>query len=160
VDVTAYTNAVDSVMFCLSKGLGAPVGSLLAGSESFITAARRVRKLLGGGMRQAGIIAAPGLIALQNRDHLETDHENAATLAAGLDDLEGLHVQEPETNILLVDTADTGLTAATFAERANAAGVQMSIFGEYTLRFVTHWDVDERDIHRAIDRIQSVIDEI
>jgi threonine aldolase len=157
VAVTAFTESVDSVMFCLSKGLGAPIGSMLAGTESFIEDARRIRKLMGGGMRQVGMIAAPGLIALRNRDHLEQDHENAATLAAGLDELEGLEVQEPETNILLVDTSGTGLTADAFAQRAEDAGVQMSIFGEYTLRFVTHWDVDERDVEGAVDRIESVI---
>ena len=159
VEITEYTAHVDSVMFCLSKGLGAPVGSILAGPESFIEDALRVRKLLGGGMRQAGMIAAPGLLAIRNRDHLATDHENAARLAAGLDDLAGLSVAEPETNIVLVDTTEAGLTAAAFLETAEAAGVGGSEFGEYVARFVTHWDVDEGDVEAAVDRIESALAE-
>jgi threonine aldolase len=159
VDVTEYTNHVDSVMFCLSKGLGAPIGSMLAGSESFIEEALRTRKLLGGGMRQVGIIGAPGLIALRNRDHLADDHENAARLAAGLDEMSGLSVQEPDTNIVLVDTSEAGYTAAEFLETIEAAGVQATAFGEYVVRFVTHWDVDERDVERAIDRIEEALGE-
>ncbi|PSP49830.1 low specificity L-threonine aldolase, partial [Halobacteriales archaeon QH_7_69_31] len=90
VDAARLARAPDSVMCCLSKGLGAPVGSMLAGSEAFVASARRVRKLLGGGMRQAGIIAAPGLLAVSNRDRLQADHDNARRLAAGLDELAGL----------------------------------------------------------------------
>ncbi|MFB6095390.1 MAG: low specificity L-threonine aldolase [Halodesulfurarchaeum sp.] len=159
VPVTAFTDPVDSVMFCLSKGLGAPVGSILAGPESFIEEARRVRKLLGGGMRQAGVIAAPGLIAIRNREHLATDHENAARLAEGLAGIDGLAVQEPETNILLVNTEGASLTAEEFAERAEAEGVLATTFGEYTVRFVTHWDVDERDIEGAVSLIESALSE-
>ncbi|AOW81209.1 threonine aldolase [Halodesulfurarchaeum formicicum] len=155
VDVTAYTEPVDSVMFCLSKGLGAPIGSMLAGSEAFIEAAIGIRKLLGGGMRQAGMVAAPGLLALENRDHLQTDHENATTLAAGLDEIEGLAVTPPETNIVLADTAGLDVTASTFLEAIEDEGVQASEFGPYTARFVTHWDVTAADIEAAIEAVQT-----
>ena len=157
VDVTAYTEPVESVMFCLSKGLGAPVGSMLAGSESFVEAARRVRKLMGGGMRQAGIIAAPGILALRNREHLEADHRNADRLADGLDEIEGLDVQAPETNIVLADTTSLGMTAAAFLDTIEAEGVQATEFGEYTARFVTHWDVDEGDIDTAVERVEAAL---
>ncbi len=157
VDVTAYTDPVESVMFCLSKGLGAPVGSMLAGSESFVEEARRVRKLMGGGMRQAGIIAAPGILALRNREHLEADHRNARRLADGLDEIESLDVQPPETNIVLADTTPLDMTAAAFLDTIEAEGVQATEFGEYTARFVTHWDVDEGEIDTAIERVEAAL---
>ena len=149
---------VDTVMFCLSKGLGAPVGSILAGPASFVEAARRIRKLFGGGMRQAGIIAAPGLRALENVDRLAVDHDNAARLAAGLDAIEGLSVPEPETNIVVVDTEDAGLTAAEFLDRCADAGVSGVEFAAYTTRFCTHLDVSREEIETAIDRIESIVD--
>jgi threonine aldolase len=154
VDAAELLAPADSVMFCLSKGLGAPVGSMLAGSEAFVERARRVRKLLGGGMRQAGVIAAPGLLALENRDRLEVDHENARRLAAELDDIEGLSVPEPDTNIVLVDTTETGLTAAAFLERCAEEGVQGSEFGEYTVRVGTHRDVDDADVTDAVAAVE------
>jgi threonine aldolase len=157
VDVTAYTEPVDSVMFCLSKGLGAPVGSMLAGSAEFVEDARRVRKLMGGGMRQAGIIAAPGILALRNREHLVADHRNAARLAEGLDAIDGLDVQEPESNIVLADTTGLGMTAAEFLEEIEQEGVQAIEFGEFVARFVTHWDIDEGDIDRAVEGVQDAV---
>jgi threonine aldolase len=141
---------VDSVMFCLSKGLGAPVGSVLAGSEAFVAEARRVRKLLGGGMRQAGIIAAPGLVALENRDRLAADHANAERLAAGLDDLPGLSAAEPETNIVLVETDDP---AEQFLDRCADEGVLGVPFDDHLVRFCTHLDVDEGDVEAAAERV-------
>jgi threonine aldolase len=157
VDVTAYTEAVDSVMFCLSKGLGAPIGSILAGSADFIEEALGIRKLLGGGMRQVGIIAAPGLVALENRSHLETDHENAARLAEGLADIDGLAITEPETNIVLADTGGLGLSASTFLEQIGEEGVQASEFGPQTARFVTHRDVSAGDIEAAIEAVTAAV---
>lgn len=153
VSLDRLTASVDSVMCCLSKGLGAPVGSMLAGDASFIEAARRNRKLFGGGMRQAGIVAAPGLRALENIDRLDTDHQNAQLLATQLGSLPGLSVQPPETNIVLVDTNGTDLTAEQFLDRCADAGVQGTRFGEYTARFCTHLDVSEADIRAATDRI-------
>ena len=148
---------VDSVMFCLSKGLGAPVGSMLAGSEAFVEQARRVRKLMGGGMRQAGIIAAPGLEALANRDRLHVDHERATRLAAALDDLDGLSVAAPETNIVLVDTTGTGETAAALLERCEREGVRGSEFGGHTIRFCTHLDVDDADVEDAVAAVERAL---
>jgi len=149
--------AVDSVMFCLSKGLGAPVGSMLAGPEEFVAEARRVRKLLGGGMRQAGVVAAPGLVALENVDRLADDHANAARLARELDGAGGLRVPEPDTNIVLVDTEGAGTTAGEFLDACEREGVLGSAFGETTVRLCTHLDVDRDDVERAIDGIRSVV---
>ena len=152
VPAARLTREVDSVMACLSKGLGAPVGSMLAGDEAFVDAARRVRKLFGGGMRQAGIVAAPGLRALENRERLSTDHDNAERLAAGLDEVEGLRARDPETNIVLVETDDP---AEAFLERCEAAGVLGVPFGENVVRFCTHLDVDRENVETAIERIES-----
>ncbi|MFP4529727.1 MAG: threonine aldolase family protein [Halodesulfurarchaeum sp.] len=157
VRVTAYTDHVDSVMFCLSKGLGAPIGSILAGSVEFIEEALGVRKLLGGGMRQAGIVAAPGIVALEDRSHLEFDHDNAARLAEGLGEIDGLAITEPETNIVLADTAGLGLSASAFLEAIAEEGVQASEFGPETARFVTHRDVSPSDIETAIDAVHDAV---
>jgi threonine aldolase len=155
--VTAYTDHVDSVMFCLSKGLGAPIGSILAGSADFIAEALGVRKLLGGGMRQVGMVAAPALLALEDRSHLATDHENAQQLAAGLDGIDGLAITEPETNIVLADTSGLGVTAAAFLETIADAGVAASEFGPTTARFVTHRDVSAGEIDRAIEIVTDAV---
>jgi len=156
VPAERITRNVDSVMFCLSKGLGAPIGSMLAGSESFIAEARRVRKLFGGGMRQAGIIAAPGLEALANRERLHEDHENARLLAEELAGVEGLDVQMPETNIVLVGTSGLGLSAAAFCSALEARGVRASEFGETTVRFCTHLDIDREAIETAVGVVEDV----
>ncbi|QSX00855.1 threonine aldolase family protein [Haloterrigena alkaliphila] len=152
---TDVTDPVDSVMFCLSKGLGAPVGSMLAGSEEFVERARRVRKLFGGGLRQAGIVAAPGLHALENVDDLATDHENARLLADGLAAVDGFDVQSPETNIVLADIEGTGLETETVLERLRDRDVLASAFGPTTLRFCTHRDVSRENIEAAIDAIEA-----
>ncbi|MFP9191674.1 threonine aldolase family protein [Natronosalvus vescus] len=156
VPVTDITQHVDSVMFCLSKGLGAPVGSMLAGDADFIEAARRTRKLFGGGMRQVGVIAGPGLCALENVDDLAADHENAQVLAAGLADLPGLEVPTPETNIVPVNVAGTGLDVDTVLERLRDSGVLATPFGPTTIRFCTHRDVSRDDIEQALERVESV----
>lgn len=145
----------DSVMFCLSKGLGAPVGSMLCGSREFIEEARRVRKALGGGMRQAGILAAAGLYALEHHiERLAEDHENARILAEGLSGIPCLSVTPPETNIVLVEIL-RGPTAAELAERLKRRGVLVAPAGAGTearkLRLVTHLDVSREDILRTID---------
>lgn len=152
VDAARLVREVDSVMCCLSKGLGAPVGSMLVGTEPFVEKARRVRKLFGGGMRQAGVIAAPGILALENRSRLVDDHENARRLADGLDALDGLRVREPETNIVLVETDEP---AETFLERCENVGVLGSQFGEHVSRFCTHLDVTADDVETAIRRLET-----
>jgi threonine aldolase len=157
VDPAEMVAPVDSVLFCLSKGLGAPVGSMLAGSEAFVEAARRVRKRFGGGMRQAGLVAAPGLYALENRDRLAIDHENAARLATGLDALDGVSARAPDTNIVVVDVAGTGLDAESFVDACAARDVGCVPFGGTTVRFCTHLDVDSEDVARALDRIGDAV---
>jgi threonine aldolase len=154
VSAARVVEHVDSVMCCLSKGLGAPVGSMLAGSETFIERAHRHRKLMGGGMRQAGLLAAPGLVALENRERLATDHANAKRLAEGLDDVPGLDATEPETNIVV---AETDGPAADVVAACEDAGVGCIAFGDYRVRCVTHLDVDEADVREAVRRIESAL---
>jgi threonine aldolase len=154
-EITAYT---DSVMFCLSKGLGAPAGSILAGSKSFIAKARRYRKLLGGGMRQAGVLAAAGLVAISDTSHLEDDHRKAIRLAAGLSKVPGLLVDvgRVETNMVMAElTINTPLK--TFLSAMRDAGVLAGPMGRRVVRFVTHRDVSMDDIEKAIVLIDEVI---
>ncbi|ELY65222.1 threonine aldolase family protein [Natrinema versiforme] len=158
VPITDLTAPVDSVMVSLSKGLGAPVGSMLAGSEAFIERARRTRKLLGGGMRQAGIIAGPALEALENIDDLETDHENARLLADGIDGVDGFDAQDPETNIVLADVSGTGLEPAAVVERLRDRDVLATQFGPTTVRFCTHRDVAREDIDATLERLEAAFD--
>ncbi|USZ66699.1 beta-eliminating lyase-related protein [Halorussus salilacus] len=152
------TECVDSVMFCLSKGLGAPVGSILAGDAEFVERARRNRKLFGGGMRQAGVIAGPGLLALENVERLADDHESARELAERLGEVEGLDVQEPETNIVLVNTEGAGLTAEEFLGACEDAGVAGVEFDTHVARFCTHWDVDGEDVAEAAERVREAVE--
>ncbi|MGB9757556.1 MAG: low-specificity L-threonine aldolase [Candidatus Bipolaricaulaceae bacterium] len=155
IPVSELVWGFDSLMFCLSKGLGAPVGSVLCGSREFIAEARRVRKALGGGMRQAGILAAAGLYALEHHiERLAEDHENAKILAQGLAEIPCLSVTPPETNIVLVEIL-RGPTALELAERLKKRGVLVAPAGAGTearkLRLVTHLDVPREDILRTID---------
>jgi len=137
----------DSVSVCFSKGLGTPVGSALVGSKALIGRAHRVRKMLGGGMRQAGVLAAAALHALDHHiERLADDHAHARLLAEGLQGLPGVTVTLPQSNILFVDLAPE--RSAGVVERLRSAGVLCT--GLYRLRFVTHLDVSTADIHRAI----------
>ena len=147
----AIVEPVETVMCCLSKGLGAPVGSMLAGPEPFIERARRHRKLLGGGMRQAGMIAAPGLVALSNRDRLAEDHRRADRLADGLDRIDGLSVDLPETNIVLVGT---DRPAEAFLDDCEQEGVLGVPFDDHVVRFCTHWDIDDGAIEAAVEAVE------
>jgi len=136
----------DSVSVCFSKGLGAPVGSALVGSRELIARAHRIRKMLGGGMRQAGVLAAAALFALDHHvDRLAEDHASARLLAEGLQGLSGVTVQPPQTNMLFVDLSPE--KAAGVVDRLRAAGVLCT--GLYRLRFVTHLDVNADDVQRA-----------
>ena len=144
----------DSVSVCFSKGLGAPVGSALVGSRELIARAHRIRKMLGGGMRQAGVLAAAALHALDHHvDRLAEDHANARALAEGLQGLSGVTVQPPQTNILFVDLMPE--KAAGVVERLCAAGVLCT--GLYRLRFVTHLDVNADDIQRALAILRATL---
>ncbi|WP_396610914.1 threonine aldolase family protein [Haloferax sp. S1W] len=154
----AMVEHVDSVMFCLSKGLGAPVGSILAGSEAFVEQAVRVRKQFGGGMRQAGIIAAPGLVALDNVERLDDDHENARVLAEGLDAIEGLSVPTPDTNIVVVDSEGAGLTADEFVGLCDDVDVLGGPFGKYHTRFTTNLNVSRAEVKEAVERVAKAVE--
>lgn len=145
----------DSVSVCFSKGLGAPVGSALCGSRDFIARAHRVRKMAGGGMRQAGMLAAAALHALDHHvDRLADDHALARRLAQGLDGIEGLTVQAPHTNIVFVDlTGAAQERAAALLPSLEAQGILAT--GLYRLRFVTHLDVDAAGVDRAVAAIRA-----
>ncbi|WP_425565188.1 threonine aldolase family protein [Saccharopolyspora taberi] len=147
VPPAALTVGVDTVQACLSKGLGAPVGSVVAGTAEFVTEARRMRKMLGGGVRQGGVLAAAGLVALDRIDSLATDHENARLLADGLAE-RGWDVTTPQTNIVLAAVPDTGRTL----ERLRRAGV-LAVPMNGQVRFVTHRDVGRDDIEDALRRL-------
>jgi threonine aldolase len=144
----------DTVSVCFSKGLGAPVGSALCGPKALIERAHRVRKMLGGGMRQAGVLAAAVLHALDHHiDRLADDHAHARRLAQGLQDLPGVQCEMPDTNIVFVDVAPE--RAHGVVERARAQGVLCT--GLYRLRLVTHLDVSQADVDRAIGVMRGVL---
>ncbi len=143
----------DSVSVCLSKGLGAPVGSVLCGSREFIARAHRIRKMAGGGMRQTGMLAAAGTYALDHHvDRLARDHALARRLAEGLTDVPGLEVEAPHTNILFVDlTGPVRMRSAELIQHLKTRGILAT--GLYRLRFVTHLDVDAAGIDRTIEAV-------
>jgi threonine aldolase len=157
--VAAITKKFDSVMFCLSKGLGAPVGSMLVGSREFIDEAHRVRKALGGGMRQAGILAAAGLIALEKHPaRLPEDHANARFLAAGLARIRGIQIDPAKapTNILIVDIGQTGMDATEFSRKLAERGILANGVNAHTMRFVTHLDVNRAGCERAFRAVEEI----
>ncbi|MBK9155052.1 MAG: hypothetical protein IPM25_12690 [Chloracidobacterium sp.] len=157
--VAELTRDCDSVQFCLSKGLGAPVGSVLVGSREFITEAHLWRKRMGGGMRQAGIIAAAGIVALTDpADRLIADHRNARRLAEGLAGIKGIAV-DPEqvvTNIVIFDISGTGKGSDEICYGLKAEGVLASGFGS-SIRMVTHRDVSESDIDTAVGALHRFL---
>ena len=160
VDVKTLTSGFDTVMFCLSKGLGAPVGSMLTGSAEQMERARIFRKALGGGMRQAGVLAAAGLIALeQGPARLHEDHANARLLAEALSNMEGVEIEldSVETNIVVFSLTG-GRSAAELANRLKARGVLMSAVGKDTIRLVTHLDVDRAACVTAAEALGEEID--
>lgn len=151
-----FAACTDSVTFCLSKGLGCPVGSVLCGTHTFIERARRFRKMLGGGMRQAGILAAAGVYALENHiERLVEDHRQARRLAAGLADAPGitLETREPPTNMVYFRTQ---LPALQVADTLASHDVLCGVTGPNRIRLVTHLDIDAEDIDRAISILQKV----
>lgn len=153
------TRGFDSVSVCLSKGLGAPVGSVLAGDVDFIKRAHRFRKMFGGGMRQAGILAAAGIFALkQNRERLSEDHENATYLARELNKVQGLSVkmENVQTNIVMVDIDKPELDANQLMERATKRGVRFGAIHSKRFRLVTHLDIDRSACGNAIQVITEL----
>lgn len=158
--VANLARPADSLMFCLSKGLGAPVGSMLLGPRAFIEEARRWRKLLGGGMRQAGVLAAAALVALEETpQRLHEDHDNARRLAQGLAEIEGIGIDAETvvTNIVIFDVAGTGRTSDELCARLKPRGVLASGFGPTAIRMVTHYDVSRADIETTLREIKDVM---
>jgi len=155
--VSELVRNCDSIMFCLSKGLACPIGSIVAGNQEFIDQALRVRKLLGGGMRQAGIIAAPGIVALDTMiDRLAIDHENSRLLAEGLGKIEGINISETETNILFIDISDLGITGKKFKDELSKKNIIVSSRWDTIFRLVTHYGIEREDIHYVIETISQL----
>jgi len=159
-DVATMTSNLDSVMFCLSKGLGAPVGSMIVGSQEFIDKARVYRKMYGGGMRQVGVLAAAGRIALEESPkRLHLDHENARRLADGISTIPTLRIDplKVQTNIVIFDCKQTGLDAVQLCESLKPHGIWALDTAPYSVRFVTHCDVDAAGIDRALQVLREVV---
>ncbi|PYZ99107.1 low-specificity L-threonine aldolase [Alteribacter lacisalsi] len=162
VPVAELARHASTIQFCLSKGLGAPVGSILAGDRSFIERARKWRKRLGGGLRQAGVLAAPALLALKNGfDFIADDHEHAGILAEAISSMEGLNVMnQVETNMILMDTFETGLTSEDWVAEMKRQGVLAVPFGPFTVRLTTHRDISRTEISQAIERIMKSLQQL
>jgi threonine aldolase len=159
-NVANMTRNVDSVMFCLSKGLGAPVGSMILGSREFIERARVYRKMFGGGMRQVGVIAAAGLIALENSpSRLHEDHANARHLAEGIAKSPGLKIDPAsvKTNIVIFDCSASGMNAVELCDALHERGVWAQDTAFHSVRMVTHWNVTQTGIDRAIQELGAVV---
>jgi threonine aldolase len=162
VDVKELTRSADSMIFCLSKGLAAPIGSVICGTREFISEALRTRKLLGGGMRQTGIIAAAGVVALEEMlDRLTEDHDNARNLAEGIARIPGLSIdpQGIKTNIIYVDLVSGRLTADEFITRAGARGVRFLPTGPSRFRMVTHYGIVPEDIAEVLEILSGIMEE-
>jgi len=156
VDAKEYTKHVDTVQICLSKGLSAPIGSIVASDKETMKIARKKRKMLGGGMRQVGIIAAPGLIALRDmRDRLIEDHCNAKKLGDELKSL-GYEVIEPQTNILVVSTRGKFASTEEAVKIYEGLGIGVAAFGINRVRFTTHRHIDKQIVSEAINRISQL----
>jgi len=160
VEVQELVEDADSMSFCMSKGLAAPVGSIICGSKDFIDQARGIRKGLGGGMRQAGIIAAAGIVALETMvDRLQEDHTNARLLADGIADLPGV-VLDPETiktNIIYFDLDDAAMESANFLTVLAAKGIQFFDTGPRRFRMVTHYGITAEDILYTINSFKETL---
>jgi threonine aldolase len=159
-DVAEIASLFDSVMFCLSKGLGAPVGSMIVGSKQLIERAVPVRRMLGGGMRQVGVLAAAGLVALEKMTaRLEEDHENAKLLARGLAGMKGIKIdaERVQTNILVFDIAGTGQTTTELSSKLKEHGVLANGISTREMRMVTHKDVSRSGCEVALGAIREAL---
>lgn len=157
--VAELTKKVDSVQFCLSKGLGAPIGSMLVGTKDFIDEARIWRKRLGGGMRQVGVLAAAGIIALEESPkRLHTDHENAKRLAEGVANLKGVSIdaEKVRTNIVIFDVSASDKTSDEVCRSLQEKNILASPFGS-SIRMVTHCDVSRADIEKTLSALENII---
>ena len=160
VDPKELAAEVDSVSFCLSKGLAAPVGSLICGRQDFIENARRARKVVGGGMRQAGVLAAAGIVALNEMvDRLADDHANANKLAMGLAEMPGISIDpdQIQTNIIFFEVTREGMTPEEFVQHIDADGIRMLPVGPHKVRAVTHYHITSQDIDQALGVISKVM---
>jgi threonine aldolase len=161
VNAKELTGPVDSVTFCLSKGLCAPVGSVLCGSRDFIRKAHRARKMLGGGMRQAGVLAAAGIVALETMvDRLAEDHARARRLAEGLRRVAGLQLDPgtPATNMVFLSLRpEAGRDAQLVADEIKAHGVRVGVTGERRFRLVLHYWIDDQGVERTIEAFRAVL---
>ena len=160
VDLKEFSRHVDSLSFCLSKGLSAPVGSVVCGTRDFISEARRNRKLLGGGMRQAGIIAAPGVVALDKMvARLADDHENARRLAEGIARIPGLSidVSTVRTNIIYFDIETGYISAEQLRTSLEKAGIKTLSTGPGRFRLVTHYGIDAEDVDRTLTVLNNIM---
>ena len=161
IDVRELTQPVDSVTFCLSKGLCAPVGSVLCGDVNFIKKARRIRKQVGGGMRQAGVIAAAGMVALETMvDRLAEDHSRAAALAKGLMEIPGITLPFglPATNMVFLDLSKSlGKNSHEIAAELKNLGILVGTPGDIRFRLVTHYWVNDESISKVIDSFKKVL---
>jgi threonine aldolase len=156
IEERAWADLADTVMVTLSKGLGCPVGSMLAGTRALMDEARITRRRLGGSMRQSGILAAAGLYALDHhRTRLGDDHARARRLADALGQVDGLAIVPPETNIVMIDITRPGLTADDVVARAKERGVLLTAFTPTRVRATTHLDIDDSGIDSAIAALAS-----
>ncbi|WP_408006204.1 threonine aldolase family protein [Pseudalkalibacillus sp. A8] len=162
VPVTAFTEHTTTVQICLSKGLGAPIGSIIAGSDSFIKRARKWRKRLGGGLRQVGVVAAPGLIALTKMaDRLKEDHVRARRLAEGLRNIPDLKINNRvDTNIVVVDIEATGKSANEILALLKNNGILAVPFGPTTIRLTTHHHITDENINQTLNTFQKLFDTV
>lgn len=162
-DVKEFTKHVDNLMFCLSKSLSCPIGSVVVGTQEFIEKARKTRKVLGGGMRQAGIIAAPGIIALEKMiDRLEEDHRNAKRLAEGIVKIAGIRVDLDcvQTNMVLFDISGLGVADEQFLSKLKESGVLASTLAKNKVRMVTHRGIEGEHIEKTITAIEDISNEL
>jgi threonine aldolase len=162
-DVREFTKHVDNLMFCLSKGLSCPVGSVVVGTQDFIDKARRARKLLGGGMRQAGVIAAPGIVALEKMvDRLEEDHANAKFIARGIAKIDGLKVdlERVQTNMVIVDTSSLEVEDSRFISSLKDECVLASAIAKNKIRLVTHREIGRQEAKDALAAIARVTERL
>lgn len=161
IPLDEYAKHFDSVSVCLSKGLGAPIGSVISGSSDFIQIARRNRKMFGGGMRQVGIIAAGGIYAIENNfNRLVEDHRNAKVLAQGLSKIAKISVdlESVQTNIVVIDLKESGMEVGEVLNQLKEKGVLAVPFGKNKIRCVTHLDVNEDDIYLALKVFREVFE--
>jgi len=163
LDVREFTEHVDAMMFCLSKGLSAPVGSLLVGNEEFIEKARWKRQEVGGAMRQAGIIAAAGIVAIETMvNRLKDDHRNAKILAAGLAEIEGISIDmdSVQTNIIMLDVSGLGINSEQSVSALGKKGLKAKTRGRNAVRMLTHRGIEEEDIRYCLSKIHEVVEDL